>query len=225
MWAFPRPVRGVVQEFPPGQAFTIDALGSTELTPFAALAEQLRAEQPEPFTTRAEAVTAIRESLVAAVEERMMADVPVGVFLSGGLDSSLIAAIMGRLAPPGTTIRSFSAGTAGTAGSADLAAARQVAEFLGLEHHERVYDEREVEAVIGAVVRSIESFEPSLVRSAVPNYLLSELTGRTTKVVLTGRAPTSSSPGITTCASWTRRVARRPDRGGRGAAQPQLAAL
>ena len=122
-------------------------------------------------------------SLVAGVRERMMADVPVGVFLSGGLDSSIVAAILARSAAPGTVVRSFAAGTEG---SADLAAARVVAEHLGLEHHERVYTDDDVVAVLPEVVRATESYEPSLVRSAVPNYLLAELAARHLKVVLTG---------------------------------------
>ena len=80
----------------------------------------------------------------------MMADVPVGVFLSGGLDSSIVAAILARLAEPGAVVRSFAAGTEG---SSDLAAARVVAEHLGLEHHERVYTDDEVVAVLPEVVR------------------------------------------------------------------------
>ena len=75
---------------------------------------------------------------------------------------------------------------AGTEDSSDLVAARIVAEHLGLEHHERVYTADEVVDVLPTVVASIESFEPSLVRSAVPNYLLSELAARHVKVVLTG---------------------------------------
>jgi asparagine synthase (glutamine-hydrolysing) len=113
----------------------------------------------------------------------MMADVPVGVFLSGGLDSSLVAAIMVDQAEPGQVVHSFAAGTPD---SSDLVAARRVAEHLGLEHHERVYTSDDVVAVLPEVVRSMESFEPSLVRSAVPNYLLSELAAQHVKVVLTG---------------------------------------
>jgi asparagine synthase (glutamine-hydrolysing) len=105
------------------------------------------------------------------------------VFLSGGLDSSIVAAILARLAEPGGVVRSFAAGTEG---SSDLAAARVVAEHLGLVHHERVYTDDDVVAVLPEVVRSIESYEPSLVRSAVPNYLLAELAARHLKVVLTG---------------------------------------
>ena len=115
----------------------------------------------------------------------MMADVGVGVYLSGGLDSSIVAAIMAR------TVQDTGAGpvhsfAAGTADSPDLAAARIVADHLGLVHHERVYTADDVLTVLPTVVASMESYEPSLVHSAVPNYLLSELAGEYVKVVLTG---------------------------------------
>ncbi len=180
--AFPESLRPLVEEFPPGHHWT-PARG---LVPFVDLRTDplgLDAPPAPAYTDREEARVAVRETLVAAVRERMMADVPVGVFLSGGLDSSIVAAILARLAEPGSVVRSFAAGTAG---SSDLAAARVVAEHLGLEHHERVYTDDDVVRVLPEVVRSIESYEPSLVRSAVPNYLLSELAARHLKVVLTG---------------------------------------
>jgi asparagine synthase (glutamine-hydrolysing) len=178
--AFPEDHRADVEEFPPGHTWAPDE----GLRPVVDLHEDpVGAGPAEPFRTREEAKEAVREAVVAAVRERMMADVPLGVFLSGGLDSSIVAAVMAREATSGTTVRSFAAGTAG---SPDLAAARQVAEHLGLEHHERVYTDDEVLDVLPDVVRATESYEPSLVRSAVPNYLLSELAARHVKVVLTG---------------------------------------
>lgn len=173
--AFDPAVRGEVEEFPPGFRWTPE----DGLVRF----RELHVEGTE-ITDREEARTAVRDTLVTAVRRRMMADVPVGVFLSGGLDSSLVAAIMASFADdvPGP-VHSFAAGTEG---SSDLIAARRVAEHLGLEHHERVYDADEVVVVLPEVVASIESFEPSLVRSAVPNYLLSEATAEVVKVVLTG---------------------------------------
>lgn len=173
--AFEPAVRPHVEEFPPGHRWRPDE-GLVRFRELHVAGDQI--------TDRDTALTAVRETLVTAVRRRMMADVPVGVFLSGGLDSSLVAAIMASFADdvPGP-VHSFAAGTRG---SSDLVAARRVAEHLGLEHHERVYDADEVVAVLPRVVTSIESFEPSLVRSAVPNFLLAETTAATVKVVLTG---------------------------------------
>ncbi len=180
--AFHEDVRGEVEEFPPGHFWTPE----TGLVAFVDLRTAPlgpdRAVGP-PFRAREEAMTAIRETLVGTVRERLMADVPVGVFLSGGLDSSIVAAIMAREAPEGTLVRSFAAGTPG---SPDLRAARLVADHLGLEHHEREYTDADVLEVLPEVVRATESYEPSLIRSAVPNYLLAELAARHVKVVLTG---------------------------------------
>ncbi len=173
--AFDPEVRPVVEEFPPGHRWT-PGEGLVRFRELHVGGTDVR--------SRDEAREAVRETLVTAVRRRMMADVPVGVFLSGGLDSSLVAAVMASFADdvPGP-VHSFAAGTAG---SSDLVAARRVAEHLGLEHHERVYDADEVLAVLPSVVASIESYEPSLVRSAVPNFLLAETTAPVVKVVLTG---------------------------------------
>jgi asparagine synthase (glutamine-hydrolysing) len=167
--------RSRVEEFPPGHYWT----PCDGLVRYADLDDA-----DSPFETRAAARQAIREVLVTSVQARMMADVPIGVFLSGGLDSSLVAAIMARhAAETGRRVRSFAAGVDG---STDLRAARRVADHLGLEHHERVYDADEILDVLPQVVRSMEAYEPSLVRSAVPNYLLAELAANQVKVVLTG---------------------------------------
>jgi asparagine synthase (glutamine-hydrolysing) len=71
-------------------------------------------------------------------------------------------------------------------GSPDVLAARQAAQYLGTDHHERLYTAEEALAAVGPVVRAIEHFDVSLVRSAVPNYLLAEMAARHVKVVLTG---------------------------------------
>ena len=114
----------------------------------------------------------------------MMGDVPVGVFLSGGLDSSLVAAIAARWAArEGTILHTFAVGTDG---SPDLLAARTVAEFLGTDHHEIDYRAAEALESLPNVVRAIESFDPGLVRSAVPNYMLARMTRQHVRVVLTG---------------------------------------
>lgn len=173
--AFDPDHRHAVEEFPPGHRWT-PRDGLTRFRDLHVTGTQL--------TDRAQAQQQVRDTLITAVRRRMMADVPVGVFLSGGLDSSLVAAIMARHREDAVgDVHSFAAGTAG---STDLLAARRVADHLGLIHHERVYDADEVLTALPHVVHSIESYEPSLVRSAVPNYLLSQTTAQTVKVVLTG---------------------------------------
>jgi asparagine synthase (glutamine-hydrolysing) len=131
-----------------------------------------------------EGLAATRRILVGSVQRQMMGDVPVGVFLSGGLDSAIVAAIAARhLEEHGQRLKTFAVGTQG---SADLLAARVVARHLGSEHHERIYDSREAVRMLPDVVRAIEHFDPSLVRSAVPNFMLADMTSQHVKVVLTG---------------------------------------
>ena len=126
----------------------------------------------------------VRDQLIRTVERQMLGDGPVGVFLSGGLDSNLVAAIAARWNERhGETLKTFAVGLED---SPDLEAARAVAEYLGTEHYEKVYTEEEALEVLPEVVRAIESFDPSLVRSAVPNYILAEFTSQHVKVVLTG---------------------------------------
>ena len=173
--AFDADVRPFVEEFPPGHRWSPEA-GLQRFRELHVAGEDI--------DDRAVVIESIRDTLIDSVRRRMMADVPVGVFLSGGLDSSLVAAIMARYADPAWgPVHSFAAGTKD---SSDLIAARRVADHLGLHHHERVYTADEVVDVLPEVVASIESYEPSLVRSAVPNYLLAEMAANTVKVVLTG---------------------------------------
>lgn len=135
-----------------------------------------------PLTTPSteEILKEIRRRLDVAVEKRLMSDVPVGVYLSGGLDSSLVAALM---RPHTVHLHSF---TAGMEGAPDLESARNVARFLDTEHHELIYTAEDVEKAIPEVIRALESFDAPLVRSAVPMYFVSKLAAKFVKVVLSG---------------------------------------
>lgn len=124
--------------------------------------------------------TTIRQTLSRSVQKRLMSDVPVGVFLSGGLDSSIIAALMKEHV---SELHSFSVGLPN---SPDLKAARTVSEHLGTIHHEYVYSEAEMLAVLSDVIYYLESYDPALVRSAIPCYIVSKLASQYVKVVLTG---------------------------------------
>lgn len=122
----------------------------------------------------------IRRRLERAVLKRLMGDVPIGVYLSGGLDSSLVAAFMRSHS---VQLHSF---TAGMEGAPDIEAARQIAQFLGTEHHELIYTADDVQAALPEVIWHLESFDAPLVRSAVPMFFVSQLAAQHVKVVLSG---------------------------------------
>ena len=178
---------GEVEAFPPGHYWTPEGGLKSFRAPVPDKDEALnRFDGPsEPGAPIPEEMLAlVRERLIQTVERQMMGDVPVGVFLSGGLDSSLVAAIAARwYGMRGEKLKTFAVGLAG---SSDLLAARAVAEHLGTEHHESVYTAEEALELLPEVVRCIESFDPSLVRSAVPNYILARFAAEHVKVVLTG---------------------------------------
>jgi len=125
-------------------------------------------------------VALVRKGLEAAVASHMMSDVPVGAFLSGGLDSSVIAALARRHVDE---LHTFSVGLAG---SRDIEAARQVAAHLGSIHHEYLMTPSEVVEKLPEIVHALESFDQDLVRSAIPTYFCSRLAAEHVKVILTG---------------------------------------
>jgi asparagine synthase (glutamine-hydrolysing) len=181
--AFDVACRSAVEAFPPGFVWTDNSSG---LRRFAhAVADVLPPSVDEVAAEPdADTLKQVQSALIGAVHRQMMGDVPIGVFLSGGLDSTLVAVIAARwYAERGERLQTFAVGLDG---SSDLLAARQAAEFLGTVHHERVYTAEEARAAVAPVVRAIEHFDPSLVRSAVPNYLLAQMAAKHVKVVLTG---------------------------------------
>ena len=131
----------------------------------------------------------IRHRLESAVVKRLMSDVPVGVFLSGGLDSSVIAALVRQHVDE---LHSFSVGLEG---SPDLLAARSVAEQLGTRHHEYVYTPAEEICVLEDAIAHLESYDPALLRSAVPCYFVSKVASDHVKVVLTGEGADEAFAG------------------------------
>ncbi len=126
------------------------------------------------------AVQKVRRLLDAAVEKRLMSEVPLGTFCSGGLDSSLVTAIAAR------HLDSFHTFSTGMEGAPDLENALRASEYIGTIHHIRTFTEDEVLDHLPRVMWHLESFDAALVRSAVPTYFVSELAKQHVTVVLTG---------------------------------------
>jgi len=129
---------------------------------------------------------ALADALIAAVYKRMATVRGIGACLSGGLDSSLVAAIAARSLPQGSCLDTYSIGMEG---SPDLEAARLVAAHIGSRHHECVITAADCVAAVPRVIRAIESYDITTVRASVGNFLLAEFISRVTphvKVVLNG---------------------------------------
>ncbi len=143
----------------------------------------------------ADEIARVRTALEAAVQRQMMSDVPYGVLLSGGLDSSVISAIVAkysarRIETEGKDhawwprLHSFAVGLEG---SPDLAKARVVAEHLGTVHHEVHYTIQEGLDALRDVIYHIETYDVTTVRASTPMYLLARfIKSMGIKMVLSG---------------------------------------
>ena len=137
----------------------------------------------------------LRVSLLSAVKRQMMSDVPYGVLLSGGLDSSIISAIAKKYAKKRIEsddvhdawwpqLHSFAIGLAG---APDLVRAREVADYLGTVHHEINYTVQEGLDALKDVIYHIETYDITTVRASTPMYLLARvIKSMGIKMVLSG---------------------------------------
>ena len=140
-------------------------------------------------------VRAVRDALEAAVRRQLMSDVPYGVLLSGGLDSSVISAVARQFASRRIEtdgqkeawwpqLHSFAVGLEG---SPDLAKAREVAEHIGTVHHEIHYTIQEGLDAVRDVIYYIETYDVTTVRASTPMYLLARvIKSMGIKMVLSG---------------------------------------
>lgn len=140
-------------------------------------------------------ISAIRKGLEEAVHRQLMSDVPYGVLLSGGLDSTIIAAVTAKFArqriESGDTqeawyprLHSFAVGLEG---SPDLAAARKAADHIGSVHHEIKYTVQEGLDAIKDVIYHLETYDVTTIRASTPMYLLARvIKSMGIKMVLSG---------------------------------------
>ena len=140
-------------------------------------------------------ISAIRKGLEEAVHRQLMSDVPYGVLLSGGLDSTIIVAVTAKFArqriESGDTqeawyprLHSFAVGLEG---SPDLAAARKAADHIGSVHHEIKYTVQEGLDAIKDVIYHLETYDVTTIRASTPMYLLARvIKSMGIKMVLSG---------------------------------------
>ena len=174
-----------VEPFPPGHyaAYDLKTMNRIGFEPYHTVPWL---KNPD-LATHTDAEKAIRHALTESIKKRMMTQRPVAALLSGGLDSSLIAAIVQKElkavdAPP---LKTFSIGFKG---SEDLKYARLAADHIGSEHYEILMTPADFLDAIPAVIRDIESFDITSVRASVGNWLISREIRRRTdcKVVFNG---------------------------------------
>ena len=177
-----------VAQFPPGHVYDsrVGELRSYYHKPWRDYAHT-RGVRVEPAS--------LRKAFEAAVHRQLMTDVPYGVLLSGGLDSSLVAACAAKFARERIEdgdrseawwprLHSFAIGLEG---SPDLAAAKVAADALGTVHHGFVYSFAEGLDALPEVIRHIESYDVTTIRASTPMYLLARrIKAMGVKMVLSG---------------------------------------
>jgi asparagine synthase (glutamine-hydrolysing) len=176
-----------VKKLPPAHWMTVD-LGSGE--------PQIRIErywaleyEPKLSISEEEASEAIREKLAEAVRLRLISDVPLGAFLSGGIDSSIVVGLMARAS--GHPVKTFSIGFKEAAYN-EVDHARRIAEKWGTDHHEFIV-EPDALSVLPRLVRHYG--EPYADSSAIPTFYVSQMTRKKVTVALNGDGGDESFAG------------------------------
>ncbi len=157
-----------IEEFPPGSYF----VGSEKSRISPEKKQPTRWYAPVWAATipvKKPSLLELREALGKAVQQQLMSDVPYGVLISGGLDSSLIAALACKFKKGKDPLHSFAVGLKD---SPDLKFARKVAEFLGTVHHEIIFTIQEGMDALRDVIYHLETFDVTTIRAATPMYLM-----------------------------------------------------
>ena len=170
-----------IRKLMPGHHLQLVLDGKQKPTPVIAPYWQIPEPGAQEQRSDREWIQECRERLERSVEMRLMADVPLGMFLSGGLDSSAIAALMKRLTS--TPVKTFAVGYAESAYS-ELGYAKQVAETIGTDHHEVLVSMDDFFNILPHMVWHED--EPITWPSSVPLYFCAKRAQQEVKVVLTG---------------------------------------
>jgi asparagine synthase (glutamine-hydrolysing) len=197
----PRSIYRNVFKLEPGTVLTVGPTGEPRAERF--WDARTVAMQPKPPRDPAEAESALHDLLKDAVTRRMVADVPLGAFLSGGVDSSMVVALMQSASP--RPVRTFTIGF-NEASFDEAPHARAVAKHLGTEHTELILDAARARDVIPKLPDLYD--EPFADVSAIPTFLVSELTRRHVTVALSGDGGDELFAGYNRYV-WAERIWRR----------------
>lgn len=178
--ATPRTFYEGIFSVPPGHVLTVEPGEEPSIDPYWQPRVALSASQKIDLPYD-EIVKRTRELLVRAVERRLVSDVPLGAFLSGGIDSSAIVAIMSNVL--GHPTRTFTIGFEDNEGFDERPYAERVAKHVGTEHHDFEVTPKALDLIEELVWHHDQPFGDS---SAVPTYLLSQLTRGEVTVALSG---------------------------------------
>ncbi len=177
-----------IRKLPPGHTLTISPDGRAETRQYW----DLDASQPHESRDEHYYVRAYRELLEGAVQSHLMSDVPLGVFLSGGLDSSAVAALMTKIR--GESIETFSVGY-GEQTYSELPFARTVASHINSQHREVLVGENDFFSALPHLIWHED--EPIVWPSSVSLYFVARLARERVTVVLTGEGSDETLAGYT----------------------------
>lgn len=189
-----------IEEFPNGHYFySKDAKPlrwyKRDWESFDAVKNNARATDDKGEIINPSVIEKVRNGLESAVKQQLMSDVPYGVLLSGGLDSSIIAAITQKFSKKRIESDSKEAAwwpqlhsfAVGLEGSPDLIAAQKAADYIGTVHHEVHFTIQEALDALPDVIYHIETYDITTVRASTPMYLLARvIKSMGIKMVLSG---------------------------------------
>jgi asparagine synthase (glutamine-hydrolysing) len=209
----PQSIYRGIDKLAPGHGVTIEGDGRSEAWNYWSLADIARRGKDAPLdVSDDEAANALEALLGDAVQRRLVSDVPLGAFLSGGVDSSTVAALM--RVRSNTAVRTYSIGFE-EKDYDEAPHANSVARYIGTEHTELYVSPREAQDAIAELPTIYD--EPFADSSQVPTYLLSKLTRQHVTVALSGDGGDELFAGYTRH-RFARPMAWMPESLGRGLA-------
>ena len=163
--------------------FNVESFNAVPVSYWSLLDNVKKNNQNSGLLSTRDAVELLDDNLIKVVQGQMLSDVPIGAFLSGGIDSSIIVALMQRIG--GSKVNTFTIGFNNPQYD-EAVYARRIAEHIGTEHSELYIDDSDL---INLTTRMGQVYsEPFADSSQIPTFLLSQLVSRHVKVALTGDA-------------------------------------